>query len=92
MAAWSGVAEHAALGKPLATIFSADSSSEIEAASAALHEAEAQTGGVDADPVFVLDGTFTLQSGASASRVALLPLCRIPRIVETIVVLITPGS
>ncbi len=90
MAEWTGVQEDAALGQPLETIFDAKAASAIEEASAALREAEDEPGGVDADPVFSVEGMFALNSGAAAGRISLLPLCRLPRIVEEVVILITP--
>lgn len=90
MADWTGIPEGDALNSLLSTVFSDGSASEIEAAGTALREAEALPGGLDADPVFVVERVFSLRCGAVAERVSLLPLCRVPRVVEAIVVLITP--
>lgn len=92
MAAWTGIAADAALYQPLATIFEAGTAAAIEEANTALREAEEEPGGVDADPVFIIEGIFTLNNRGSAGRVALLPLCRVPRVVEEVVVLITPAA
>ena len=92
MTDWTGIAEEAALNQLLGTIFDDRAASAIEEASAALRDAENEPGGVDADPVFIVEGVFALNGGASAGRISLLPLCRGPRVVEEIVILITPLS
>jgi len=89
---WTGVSASAALEHDLTVIFSAQSADEIQAANVALREAEELPGGVDEDPVFVLEGQYFLSTGIAAERVALLPLCRVPRVVEAVIVLVTPAS
>lgn len=90
IASWTGVAAEFALNHNLSVIFSTESAERIHSANVALREAEELPGGVDADPVFVLNGAHHLHNTLEAERVALLPLCRVPRVVEAVVILITP--
>jgi PAS domain-containing protein len=91
MAAWTGVDEASALARPLSALFATDASVKIEAASAALREAEDAPGGVDADPVSTVEGPFATRNGVGAAKVSLLPLCRLPHVVEAVIVLVTPS-
>jgi PAS domain-containing protein len=91
MARWTGVDPGLALGASLTSLFSTETASQLQAANTALREAEEMPGGVDADPVFVLEGPFACTNGATAVRVSLLPLCRLPRIVEAVIVLVEPS-
>ena len=91
MAHWTGIASANALGAALPTIFAADSAGEIIAASLALREAGDLPSLHGEDPAFVLNGQFALRTGNSASRIVLLPVARIPGIVETVVGLVTPA-
>lgn len=90
MTDWSGIAEDGAPDRALSTIFLPEAAAEIEASNLALREAEQMSIGVASDAVFVLDGTFALNNGSRAVRVSLLPLCRQPHIVDTVLVLVTP--
>jgi PAS domain-containing protein len=92
LTAWTGIRAESALNHDLAAIFSTEAAEEIHFANLALREAEELPGGVDSDPVFVLEGMFFLQNGFAAERISLLPLCRTPRVVEAIIVLVTPLS
>ncbi len=91
MADWTGISEESALNSPLTAVFETATVEAIGAAGAALRDSEEEPGGVGADPVFVLEGPFALASGGAVGRVSLFPLCRIPHVIEEIVVLITPG-
>ena len=92
MAVWSGIDEDAAIGQPLSAILTPESAARLDAANAALREAEETLGSPDGDPVFVLDGVFTVGESKTARRVSLVPLCRIPRVVEKVVVLFSPAQ
>jgi PAS domain-containing protein len=89
MAHWTGVPERDALGRPLSSIFCAESAVQIEAVNLLFREAEERRSEVDADPLCELDGEFTFRDDLASARISLLPLCRIPQIVETVVVLVT---
>ncbi len=91
MSDWTGTPEFAAIDRHISTVFAGESAVEIEAAGEALREAEEAPGGVGIDSVFVLNGRLALHNGRLASRIALLPLCRVPRFVEAIFVLVTPS-
>jgi len=90
LSTWTGVAEADAINLPLSAVFASEAAAEIAAAHLALREAEDLSTGNGADPVFSLDGRFVLNHGPAALRVSMLPLCRLPRIVESVIVLLTP--
>lgn len=92
MTSWTGIAEEDALGQSISSIFGTAAAEAIEEAGVALREVAAEPGSPGADPVFTIEGAFALSSGCCAERISLLPLCRIPHVVEEIVILINPGN
>ena len=90
MVRWTGFAADAVANRPLSLLLTAESAAIIEDGVAAVREAHEASIAVDPDPVFVLEGDFRFLNGSSACTVSLVPLCRNPRIVESIVVLFTP--
>ncbi|HLJ55048.1 MAG TPA: hypothetical protein VKT77_08395 [Chthonomonadaceae bacterium] len=90
IAAWTGIEEATALGLSVGDLFAPDAAGALLEACGAVREAELERSEPDADPVFVIDGAFALRSGATAARVALVPLCLIPHVVEEVLLLVTP--